>query len=96
MSAAWGGATFALSMLMAHHPDAKVWLITECAPMVDDEGRPIVMAELQKRVAGYASRVANLVNLHIFNAEEPVPPTLEGEESGPDTDTDAEDKKPQS
>ena len=65
-SAARGGAKSALGLVMAHHPEMKIWRVTKCMPAKYDNGQKIIPRDVFKSVAGYASHVADMVDLSIF------------------------------
>ena len=79
-SAARGAAKVALALMLAWYPDVDIRQMTEFMPTEDDNNQPIDAIELLKTVQGYATRVANMVDIRNFYIEHPDPhlaePTL--------------------
>src|SRR5664279_3043082 len=65
-SAARGGAKTDLGLVMGHHPEMKICRVTKCMPVKYDNGKKIVPKEVFKSVSGYASHVADMVDLSMF------------------------------
>ena len=60
-SAARGGAKYALGMVMAWHPEMKIYRVTRSMPDCDEDGAPLDEQAIFKSVRGYATRVAKQV-----------------------------------
>src|SRR3954466_13659582 len=65
-SCAWAGARMALSMVKAHYEDADIDTVTSGIPEVDDDGKEIDHEAILSSLAGYDTRVAELVDVDIF------------------------------
>jgi hypothetical protein len=72
-SAARGAAKVALSLCKAWYSEADMHQVTEFMPTEDENGDAIDSKEVMASVAGYATRVANMVDLGIFYKEHPDP-----------------------
>ena len=72
-SAARGGAKVALALTAAWYPDADIRQLTEFMPTEDDNDQPIDVAQVLASVQGYATRVANMVDIRKFYKEHPDP-----------------------
>lgn len=73
-SAARGGAKYALGMVMAWHPEMKIYRVTRSMPDCDEDGEPLNEEAIFNSVRGYATRVAKHVDLSIYYRETAVPP----------------------
>ena len=86
-SAARGAAKVALALMLAWYPDVDIRQMTEFMPTEDDNDQPINAVELLVSVQGYATRVANMVDIRNFYIEHPDPhlagPILAEPESAP-------------
>ena len=80
-SAARGGVKIALAMLWAWYPEINMHMATEYMPEEDEQGNAINPKELMSSVSGYATRLANLVNIGVFYKAYPDPHTEQGEAS---------------
>ena len=80
-SAACGGVKVALAMLWAWYLEINMHMATEYMPVEDEHGNAINPKELMASVYGYATRLANLVNLGIFYKAHPDPHTKQVEAS---------------
>ena len=65
-SAARGGAKTALGLFMAHYPEAEIEAVTEGMPSTYEDGSEVEPAVVLDSVAGYATRVADMVDTSIF------------------------------
>ena len=72
-SAARGAAKVALSLCKAWYPEADMHQVTEFMPTMDENGDAIDSKTVMASVAGYATRVANMVDLRVFYKEHPDP-----------------------
>ena len=72
-SAARGGAKVALALTAAWYPDADIRQLTEFMPTEDGNDQPIDVAQVLSSVQGYATRVANMVDIRKFYKEHPDP-----------------------
>jgi len=72
-SAARGGAKLALAMTAAWYPEADIHQVTEYFPTEDENSQTIVMQDVLRSVRGYATRVANMVDIRKFYKEHPDP-----------------------
>lgn len=72
-SAARGGAKLALAMTAAWYPEADIHQVTEYFPTEDENNQAIVMQDVLRSVRGYATRVANMVDIRKFYKEHPDP-----------------------
>ena len=72
-SAARGGAKLALAMTAAWYPEADIHQVTEYFPTEDENNQAIVMQDVLRSVHGYATRVANMVDIRKFYKEHPDP-----------------------
>jgi hypothetical protein len=72
-SAARGGAKLALAMTAAWYPEADIHQVTEYFPTEDENSQAIVMQDVLRSVRGYATRVANMVDIRKFYKEHPDP-----------------------
>ena len=80
-SAARGGAKVALALCKAWYAEADMHQVTEFMPTEDENGDAIDSKEVMASVAGYATRVANMVDLNVFYKEHPDPHLVAGEAS---------------
>lgn len=80
-SAARGGAKTAMGLMMAHRPDTKIWRVTEGMPETYKNGKPINRSEVLEFVAGYATRVAGMVNTRVYFKEHAIPSNPDGDSS---------------
>jgi len=83
-SSARGGAKKALALTKAWYPDADIHQLTEFMPTEDEDGQAIDQMQLQAAVRGYATRVANMVDLGIFYKEHPDPHVATAPQAGSD------------
>ena len=65
-SCARAGARMALSMVKAHYEDADIDTVTSSIPDVDDDGKAINHESILSSLAGYDTRVAELVDVNVF------------------------------
>ena len=65
-SCARAGARMALSMVKAHYEDADIDTVTSGIPDVDDEGKEIIPESILSSLAGYDTRVAEMVYIDVF------------------------------
>src|SRR3954470_13946821 len=65
-SCAWAGARMALSMVKAPYEDADIDTLTSAIPDVDDDGKEIDHEAILSSLAGYDTRVAELVDVDVF------------------------------
>src|SRR3954465_15195180 len=65
-SCARAGARMALSMVKAHYEDADIDMVTSGIPDVDDDGKEIDHEAILSSLAGYDTRVAELVDVDVF------------------------------
>ena len=72
-SAARGAAKVALSLCKAWYPEADMHQVSEFMPTMDENGDAIDSKTVMASVAGYATRVANMVDLRVFYKEHPDP-----------------------
>ena len=72
-SAARGAAKVALSLCKAWYPEADMHQVTEFMPTEDENGDAIDSKQVMASVSGYATRVANMVDLRAFYKEHPDP-----------------------
>ena len=56
----------ALAMVKAHYEDADIDTVTSGIPDVDDDGKEIDHEAILSSLAGYDTRVAELVDLDVF------------------------------
>ena len=56
----------ALSMVKTHYEDADIDTVTSGIPDVDDEGQKINHESILASLAGYDTRVAELVDIDVF------------------------------
>ena len=80
-SAARGGVKVALAMLWAWYPEINMHTATEYMPEADEQGNAIDRRELISSVSGYASRLADMVNIGVFHKAHPDPHAEQGEAS---------------
>ena len=80
-SAARGGAKLALAMTAAWYPEADIHQVTEYFPTEDENNQAIVMQDVLRSVRGYATRVANMVDIRKFYKEHPDPHVAEADSS---------------
>ena len=80
-SAARGAAKVALALCKAWYTEADMHQVTEFMPTEDENGDAIDSKEVMASVAGYATRVANMVDLRVFYKEHPDPHLAAGEAS---------------
>ena len=71
-SAARGGAKTALGLFMAHYPEAEIEVVTERMPSTYEDDSEVEPAIVLDSVAGYATRVADMVDTSIFYRRHPV------------------------
>ena len=71
----------ALALTAAWYPEADIRQITEYMPTVDDNDQPIVLSNVLAVVQGYATRVANMVDIRKFYKEHPDPHAAAAESS---------------
>ena len=101
-SAARGGVKVALAMLWAWYPEINMHTATEYMSEADEQGHAIDKRALISSVSGYASRLADMVNIGVFHKAYPDPHVEQGETSAaanPDaeeeaTDSEAEELEP--
>ena len=72
-SAARGGAKTTLGLFMAHYPEAEIEAVTEGMPSAYEDGSEVDPAAVLKSVAGYATRVTDMVDTSIFYRRHHVP-----------------------
>ena len=89
--AARGGAKIALELLMAHHLEVDIGGMTEFMPVEDSEGKGIDQNELLDCVAGYATQVADMVNVEAYYKRHDVPKDPDKESFGVSDDNTDED-----
>ena len=65
-SCARAGARMALSMVKAHYEGADIDTVTYSIPDVDDDGKEIDHEAILSSLAGYDTRVAELVDIDVF------------------------------
>src|SRR3954467_7810911 len=65
-SCARAGARMSLSMVKAHYEDADIDTVTSGIPDVDDDGKEIDHEAILSSLAGYDTRVAELVYVDVF------------------------------
>ena len=65
-SCARAGARMALSMVKAHYEDADIDTVTSGIPDMDDDGKEIDHEAILSSLAGYDTRVAELVDVDVF------------------------------
>src|SRR3954471_7804550 len=65
-SCARAGARMALSMVKAHYEDADIDMVTSGIPDVDYDGKEINHEAILSSLAGYDTRVAELVDVDVF------------------------------
>src|SRR4051812_19348877 len=65
-SCARDGARMALSMVKAHYEDSDIDTVTSGIPDVDDDGKEINHESILSSLAGYDTRVAELVDANVF------------------------------
>src|SRR3954462_2552728 len=65
-SCARAGARMALSMVKAHYEDADIDTVTSGIPDADDDGKEINHESILSSLAGYDTRVADLVDINVF------------------------------
>ena len=80
-SAARGGVKVALAMLWAWYPKINMNMAMEYMPEEDDHGNAIDHGELISSVSGYATRLANMVNIGVFHKAYPDPHAEQGKAS---------------
>ena len=80
-SAARGGVKVALAMLCAWYLEINMHMATEYMPVEDEHGNAINPKEFMASVSGYATRLANLVNIGVFYKAYPDPHAKQGETS---------------
>src|SRR3954466_4662216 len=94
-SCARAGARMALSMVKAHYKGADIDTVTSGIPDVDDDGKEIDHESILSSLAGYDTRVAELVDIDVFvpmnTIDNANPESYESPHSG-----DAEGKSPAS
>ena len=60
-------------MTAAWYPEADIHQVTEYFPTEDENSQAIVMQDVLRSVRGYATRVANMVDIRKFYKEHPDP-----------------------
>ena len=65
-SCARAGARMALSMVKAHYEDADIDTVTSGIPDVDDDGKEIDHEAILSSLAGYDTRIDELVDIDVF------------------------------
>ena len=65
-SCARAGARMALSIVKAHYEDADIDTVTSGIPDADDDGKEINHEAILSSLAGYDTRVADLVDINVF------------------------------
>src|SRR4051812_13043772 len=65
-SCARAGARMALPMVKAHYKNADIDTVTSGIPDVDDDGKEIDHEAILSSLAGYDTRVAELVDVDVF------------------------------
>src|SRR3954469_12045791 len=65
-SCARAGARMVLSMVKSHYEDADIDTVTSGIPDVDDDGKAINHESILSSLAGYDTRVAELVDVNVF------------------------------
>ena len=65
-SCARAGARMALSMVNAHYKDVDTDTVTSGIPNTDDNGKAINHKSILSLLAGYDTRVAELVEVNVF------------------------------
>src|SRR3954465_13673119 len=65
-SCARAGARMALSMVKEHYEDADIDTVTSGIPDVDDDDKEINHESILSALAGYDTRVAELVDVNVF------------------------------
>src|SRR4051812_47061503 len=65
-SCARAGARMALSMVKSHYEGADIDTVTYGIPEVDDDGKEIDHEAILSSLAGYDTRVAELVDIDVF------------------------------
>ena len=101
-SAARSGVKVALAMLWAWYPEINMHTATEYMPEEDEQGHAIDQRALISSVSGYASRLADMVNIGVFHKSYPDPHAEQGETSAAanpdaeeeDIDAEAEEVEP--
>ena len=89
-SSARGGAKVALALTTAWYPDVDIRQVTKYMLTVDENGEPIVLSQVLAAIQGYATRVANMVDIRKFYKGHPNPhvagadPSLADPEAGGD------------
>ena len=73
LSATRGGVKVALAMLWAWYPDINMHMDMEYMLVEDENGNAINPKEFMASVSGYATRLANLVNIGVFYKAHPDP-----------------------
>ena len=91
-SAARGGVKVALAMLWAWYPDINMHTATEYMLEADEQGHAIDQRALISSVSGYASRLADMVNIGVFHKAYPDPHAEQGETSAAANPEDVEDE----
>jgi hypothetical protein len=93
-SAARGGAKIALALTKAWYPEADIRQLTEYMPSEDENGEAIELPQVLAAVQGYATRVANMVDIRKFFKEHPDPHMAAADPplADPEDDGDEEDE----
>ena len=91
-SAARGSVKVALAMLWAWYPEINMHTATEYMPEEDEQGHAIDQRAHISSVSGYASRLADMVNIGVFHKAYPDPHVEHGETSAAANLEDAEDE----
>ena len=68
-------AKTALGLVMAHHPEIRLQLVTEAMPTNYRDATEIDLREVLVSVSGYATRVASMVNTLVYYKEHDLPTT---------------------
>ena len=88
-SADRGGAKTGLCLMMAYHAEIKIEEVTKGLPDRYDDDKSIDQDEVLESVAGYATRVASMVNMKVYYKEHALPSNLNGDLSN-DKDSDVD------
>ena len=68
-----------MCLMMAHHSEIKIREVTKGMPERYDDGRSIDKDEVLEFVAGYATRVASMVNTKVYYKEHALPSNPDGD-----------------
>ena len=69
-----GGAKLALGLVRGHYPEVNMWRVIKCFPARDRDGNELIKEKVYASVSGFASVVAEMVDLSIFFSQRHVPP----------------------